>query len=584
MAINLGSAYGKVSIDSSGVKSGVSQSISQLQKLQAAGQLIGGALQKVGAGLTLGVTVPVIAFFKSSVDSAMEAENALAELNAVIKSTGGAAGMTADDITKMAAGLQKVTKFADDDIIKGQSMLLTFTRIGKDVFPMATEAMLNMAEKFGGMENASIQLGKALNDPIAGVSALRRVGVMLSDEQEQQIKNFMAVNDIASAQKVILKELETEFGGLARAAGQTTAGKFAQLKNAFDDLKEVAGAALIPTLLKLAEGLTKLIEGFMALPKWAQNGIFILLGLAALAGPIMAFVGTLISAVGIISSFVTVLSGLGITLPALGTVFATFGTTVTVSVVPAIVAVGTALLPVLAVIAALILIAGILAIAWKTNFLGIRDSVKMWVDIVKNLWHALGAFLHGDTKTMLESIGKAFDAFGERFNKFFEFFGVKDAWQRFQTWLATALGNFISWIQNTFTKINWSQLGKYLVLGLINGMLGGIPLLVVAATKLAEAAVNAIKNKLGIHSKSTVFGALGMFSGQGYQYGLAKSMNPEEIAKTMARPVNQMSASQQQVFNMQFGSGLTIRDVRGMIAENNEQLVGQLNRALGGAG
>ena len=238
MAIQLGSAYGKVEIDSSGVPKGIGNAVKSLETLGQTANKIGSQMQKIGGAMTLGLTLPIVAFFSSAVKSAMDAESELAELNAVLASTGGAAGMTAEELTKMATELQKVTKFSDEEILSGESMLLTFTKIGKDVFPLATEAMLNMAEKFGSMESASIQLGKALNDPVGGVTALRRVGVMLSDQQEQQIKDFMAVNDIASAQKVILKELETEFGGLAKAIGNTPEGKFAKLKNSFDDLME----------------------------------------------------------------------------------------------------------------------------------------------------------------------------------------------------------------------------------------------------------------------------------------------------------------------------------------------------------
>jgi hypothetical protein len=133
--------------------------------------------------------------------------------------------MTKKELIDLATSLSLVTRFEDDSIVKGESMLLTFTNIGKDVFPAATEAMLNMAQKFGSMDAASVQLGKALQDPIAGVAALRRVGVMLTDAQEKQIKQFIKVGDIASAQKVILGELNTEFGGLAVAAGQTLAGR-----------------------------------------------------------------------------------------------------------------------------------------------------------------------------------------------------------------------------------------------------------------------------------------------------------------------------------------------------------------------
>jgi len=195
-----------------------------------------------------------------SVKSAMESEKAMAELNAVLKSTKGVAGVSIDALTAHAEALQKVTMFSDEAINAGQSMLLTFTNIGADVFPQATEAVLNLAEKFGSVDQAAVQLGKALNDPIAGVTALRRVGVMLSDEQEKQIKDFMAVNDIASAQGVILAELETEFGGLARAMGETTAGKLAILNNQLDNLKEKLGAALIPMLIKAADAFTKFIE------------------------------------------------------------------------------------------------------------------------------------------------------------------------------------------------------------------------------------------------------------------------------------------------------------------------------------
>ena len=202
----------------------------------------------------------VINFGKSVLTSAMESQDVLADLNATIASTGGVAGVTSQAAQDLANSLQNVTRFGDESILKGESMLLTFTKIGQDVFPQATEAMLNMATKFKtDASQAAIQLGKALNDPIEGVGALRRVGVALTDEQEKQIKSFMAVGDIASAQKVILGELETEFGGLARAAGQTFAGKMDILKNRLDNVKETIGLALIPILENLMDKFTPLI-------------------------------------------------------------------------------------------------------------------------------------------------------------------------------------------------------------------------------------------------------------------------------------------------------------------------------------
>lgn len=247
MATEVASIYAKIGADTSGLEKGLGQAKSGMAGL---GKTIAGIATAIAGAF---VVKAVFNFGKEVVAEAMDAEDKLTELNAVIASTKGVSGMTSDAVLDIADSLSKLTPFEDDAIVAGESMLLTFTNIGKDVFPQATEAMLNMAQKFGGIDAASIQLGKALNDPIGGVTALRRVGVMLTDDQEKQIKSFMAVNDIASAQAVILGELDTEFGGLAKAMGQTTLGKITRFKNAFGNLKETLGTALLPTIGKVAE-------------------------------------------------------------------------------------------------------------------------------------------------------------------------------------------------------------------------------------------------------------------------------------------------------------------------------------------
>jgi phage-related protein len=206
----------------------------------------------VTAAAALGAVKAVGDFLKSSIEDAAEAEANLTQLETVIKSTGGAAGVTAESVTNMAASLQKVTKFSDDAIIAGDNMLLTFTNIGKDVFPQATETMLDMAQSLGmDATSAAIQLGKALNDPTDGVSKLTRVGVTFTDEQKNLIKSLQETGDVAGAQKVMLQELQREFGGSAKAAGTTFAGKLEILKNAFGEVKESIGGALMPVLTNL---------------------------------------------------------------------------------------------------------------------------------------------------------------------------------------------------------------------------------------------------------------------------------------------------------------------------------------------
>ena len=222
-----------------------------------------GGLQSLGkqaliAGAAFFGARAIIGGLKAATRAAAEQELAEKKLEAVLKSTSHAAGMQADELKKLASSLQTSTMYGDEAIMGAESLMLTFTKIGKDVFPDAIETVLNMSTAMGtDMQSSVIQLGKALNDPIAGISALSRVGVQLTDTQKEQIKAFEAAGDTASAQKVILGELETQFGGLAKAAGDTMAGSMAKAKNAMGDVAEAIGDLLAPMIKGGADMLTK---------------------------------------------------------------------------------------------------------------------------------------------------------------------------------------------------------------------------------------------------------------------------------------------------------------------------------------
>jgi len=204
--------------------------------------------------------------FKAVVDAAAQQELAEKKLNAVLLSTKHVAGITAVELKNLAAELQSMTGIGDESIIRAQSLMLTFTKIGKDVFPQAIETVLNMSVAMGtDMTSSVVQLGKALNDPITGISALSRVGVQLTEDQKEQIQSFMEVNDVASAQKVILGELETQFGGLAKAAGDTMKGSIDKMNAAVGDASESIGELLSPSIIQAAgyiETVSKRVEKF----------------------------------------------------------------------------------------------------------------------------------------------------------------------------------------------------------------------------------------------------------------------------------------------------------------------------------
>lgn len=208
----------------------------------------------------------VAAFGALSVREFMASEDAAMQLNAVLKSTGGVAGVTAEKANDLASSLQKVTKFSDEAILGGENLLLTFTNIGQDIFPQATEVMLDMSQALGqDVKSSAIQLGKALQDPILGVTALRRVGVNFSEAQQDVIKNLVETGRAGEAQAMILKELQTEFGGSAKAAGQTLGGQLEILKNKFSDVMETIGGGIAtvirPAVIAFSDWLDKIGGG-----------------------------------------------------------------------------------------------------------------------------------------------------------------------------------------------------------------------------------------------------------------------------------------------------------------------------------
>jgi len=213
------------------------------------------------AWIAVGAAVfKAVNYIKDFMNAAVEQRRVEAQLNAVLESTGHSAGLAASELKQMAKDLQGMTNFGDEAVIGAENLLLTFTNIGKDVFPEALETVLDMSTALGqDLKSSSIQLGKALNDPILGMTALRRVGVNFNKEQAEMVKGMVEAGQTFEAQKFILNELKTEFGGSAKAMVAVDGGA-TQLKNAFGDLKEVIGTELIKASTDGNKALTKFLQ------------------------------------------------------------------------------------------------------------------------------------------------------------------------------------------------------------------------------------------------------------------------------------------------------------------------------------
>jgi len=232
------------------------------RKAQGATSSFGSRLKGIGkASLAAAGTAGIgalVATVKTGIDEFSEASKVSAQTAAAIKSTGGAAGVTAGDISKLAGSLMKKSGVDDEAIQSGENLLLTFTNIrneagkGNDVFDQTTKAALDMSVALGtDMKSAAMQLGKALNDPVKGVTKLTRSGVTFTDQQKEQIAALQASGKTLEAQKIILAEVNKEFGGSAAAAGKTLPGQLNILKESFSNMAGELVGQLVPAFTAL---------------------------------------------------------------------------------------------------------------------------------------------------------------------------------------------------------------------------------------------------------------------------------------------------------------------------------------------
>ena len=221
-----------------------------------------------------------------------EFQVAQGKLNAVLASTGSVSGKTASQLENMANRMQSSMGIANTSIMEMQGRLLTFTSIVGKQFDNTIKVAMDMSAVLGtDLNQATIQIGKALNDPIQGLGALSRVGVSFSKQQKEQIKIMQESGDIVGAQKMVLAELNREFGEASQSIRENAKGTqiAKDLSNEWGDVLREIGFVFEPIIngvMQFARGVVwltaKLIEGQRGITKWFTS-IFINVDEAELA-------------------------------------------------------------------------------------------------------------------------------------------------------------------------------------------------------------------------------------------------------------------------------------------------------------
>lgn len=193
---------------------------------------------------------------KVSVDAYSESLTQARKLESVLRSTGGAAGLSGQEIADYSAELQRMTNFEDDATVGAAAILAGFKNIKGDVFKEALASAQDLTAVIGGDLDSNVKLlGKALSNPTEGLAKLSRAGVQFTTEQQAQIAALQESGDMLAAQGIIMNTVAGQFGG----AAQATADPMKQLSNTIGDVAENVGSLLVPMISVGANAISDLL-------------------------------------------------------------------------------------------------------------------------------------------------------------------------------------------------------------------------------------------------------------------------------------------------------------------------------------
>ncbi|HRW61478.1 MAG TPA: phage tail tape measure C-terminal domain-containing protein [Defluviicoccus sp.] len=223
-----------------------------LVRLGPAGIAAAGAIAGVGLALT------------RSFQEAAEADRSYRRLEAVLKATGHASGLTAGEIGVFAEAMEASTLVTAEAVQDAASVLATFRSVSGDTFTRALSLAQDLATVFGqDLSATATQLGKALEDPTQGLTALRRVGISFTESERELITSLAETGRTAEAQRLILDALEKQVGGAGAAEAGGLTGATNRLGDAWGNLLEAIGRT--PVIASVAHGalniLSSAIEG-----------------------------------------------------------------------------------------------------------------------------------------------------------------------------------------------------------------------------------------------------------------------------------------------------------------------------------
>lgn len=352
-------------------------------------------------------------------------------------------------------------------------------------------------------------------------------------EIQAKIEETMAgstgeITDAAKAQAALalIYEQTNQVAGDFANTSDGLANQTRIAKAEFTNLAASIGGMLMPYAIQLLGWVREGIAWFNALDPSIQRNILTVLGIVAVLGPLLIVIGSIVSAIGTLIPIFTAVAG----------------------------AIGAVSAPVLIVVGLIVGALALLYAAWTNNWGGIQEKTAAIWEGIKSAIAAAWQFIQNAIQaamTVITPLMQAFQAarqgdwyaFGENLRKAWDaawnlIIGIAiQAWENLKTGFNALKEAVINFFRNT----DWGQVGRNIIEGIANGIRSSISWVADAARSAANAALEAAKGFLGIHSPSTVMETevgwqMGAGQVRGYEQSLKRLM--PAMAPSVVMPVN----------------------------------------------
>jgi hypothetical protein len=222
------------------------------------------------------ITSQIGGFVSDGFAAARDTQQLMAQTETIIKNTGGAAGMSAQQVTDLATSLSDAagqSLFGDDQIQGAENVLLKYKEL-KGIIPGVTQLSVDMAQSLGKDPAAAAEfLGRALQKPFDAANKLAKEGVVLTDSQKATLEAFKKTGDVAGAQAFLMEQLNGTYKGSAAAAAGA-AGGTVQFKARMGEVAENLATAALPLLNKFGQLLNDYVApAIESAAKWIGDNL-----------------------------------------------------------------------------------------------------------------------------------------------------------------------------------------------------------------------------------------------------------------------------------------------------------------------